>query len=286
MPTNVSHPNTSEQSELPQVDISTHAAIEGSNLTAESAKISSESAQEIYSNYHRNPQSSSQDEIPEMAVTGTTLGLAGSFVAIWLLFHISAIVNGQTYRDFVYVFGVNISDPVWYEWFTSMFTHANFVHLLFNTLALLSFGGVIHKAFKSRFKYLAFFISVGLVASYVQVQAFTLAGVDTMNMPLIGASGAICGILGFYSLIHPRTEILFFIFKLRVQTAVLLFIGISIAVVGYWGVGAGGFAHIAHVTGLIIGLLVGVCHGYRPVLYTPKPFAPFSVFVKPLTYRL
>jgi len=149
--------------------------------------------------------------------------------------------------------------PPWLTVFTSMFLHANILHLGGNMLYLWIFGNNIEDVM-GHGRFVLFFLLVGGMA------AFTHAAVaPSSTLPMIGASGAISGILGAYVLLFPYV---------RVQ--VLIPIGIfpyivrvsAIVVLGFWivvqmlnaifnlGGMEGGVAWFAHVGGFIAGLVL------------------------------
>lgn len=141
---------------------------------------------------------------------------------------------------------------------TSMFMHGGFLHLGGNMLYLWIFGDNVEDSM-GHFRFLVFYIVCGAIAALAQ------AGVDpTSTIPLIGASGAISGVLGAYILLHPRA---------MVRTLVILVVFITIInvpaviVLGIWFVmqflsaaatptGAGGVAFWAHVGGFVAGLVL------------------------------
>jgi rhomboid family protein len=142
----------------------------------------------------------------------------------------------------------------------SMFLHGSWLHLLGNMLFLWVFGNNVEDRF-GRVRYLLFYLFCGYVASY----GFALANADA-TVPLIGASGAISGVLGAYLVLYPRARvwslvpILFFI-PLRLPAWLVL---------GLWFVlqwfytasgavsGAGSVAYLAHVLGFLTGVLVAI----------------------------
>jgi len=142
----------------------------------------------------------------------------------------------------------------------SMFLHAGWLHLLGNMLFLLVFGNNIEDRLRPA-GYLLFYLACGYVAAY----GFAAANPASVE-PLIGASGAISGILGAYLVLYPRA---------RVWSLVpfLLFLPLRIPawfVLGLWFVlqwaystglaasGDGSVAYLAHVLGFVFGALAGL----------------------------
>lgn len=145
--------------------------------------------------------------------------------------------------------------------FTSMFLHAGLLHIVGNMIYFLPFGDNVEDKL-GHLRYLLFYILCGLVATLVFV-AFNPAS----TTPLVGASGAIAGVLAGYLALHPRGRVkgllIIIIFITRVELPAILFIG-------YWfftqlfstyvsfgaEVDAGGVAFLAHVAGFIAGLIL------------------------------
>src|SRR4026208_1248758 len=85
--------------------------------------------------------------------------------------------------------------------FSSMFMHAGWLHLIGNMLYLWIFGDNVEDRF-GHVKYLIFYLLCGLAATFAQM-AFSLGS----NIPSLGASGAIAGVLGAYILLFPRGSV-------------------------------------------------------------------------------
>lgn len=142
--------------------------------------------------------------------------------------------------------------------FTSMFLHGGFMHIAGNMLYLWIFGNNVEEAM-GHFRYLLFYLASGLAA------AFTMALMDPLStVPMIGASGAISGVLGGYVLLYPRARVTAIVplgilfYPLRVS---------AIWVVGLWFLlqllnavlsdpNQPGVAWWAHVGGFAMGLLL------------------------------
>ncbi len=137
--------------------------------------------------------------------------------------------------------------------FTAMFVHGGFMHLAGNMLYLWIFGKSVESAMRSS-RFLLFYLLTGLCATLVHV----LSEPDS-TIPMIGASGAIAGVLGAYFILYPRAYI---------KTFVLLFIFIQIIhipaviILGIWflrqilGIGSDGVAWYAHIGGFLVGMLL------------------------------
>jgi len=153
--------------------------------------------------------------------------------------------------------------PVWTTLVTSMFLHGGWLHLAGNMLYLWVFGDNIEHAL-GHLKYLLFYLVCGVVAALTQV-----AAAPGLDVPMVGASGAIAGVLGAYLVLYPGARVTTVVMAggprlVPVPAAVL--IGLWALLQLYAGLGTlgvetqqtGGIAHWAHIGGFICGLLLGL----------------------------
>jgi membrane associated rhomboid family serine protease len=144
--------------------------------------------------------------------------------------------------------------------FTSMFLHGSLVHVLGNMWFLYIFGDNVED-YLGHFAYLAFYIGAGLIAMATQVAIYLHS-----NIPTVGASGAIAGVLGAYFILYPRARVLtwFFVFVLYLPAWVVLgewfvlqfMAGASTLTMASTGRDVGGVAVWAHVGGFVAGALM------------------------------
>jgi membrane associated rhomboid family serine protease len=138
-----------------------------------------------------------------------------------------------------------------------MFLHGGFLHLLFNMWSLYIFGDNIEDRLGS-LRYLAFYILCGLASGGTQILLNPHS-----NVPTIGASGAIAGVMGAYLLLYPRSKVLtlipIFIFPWFVEIPAFFFLGfwflMQIFNAAGSGGSAGGIAWWAHIGGFVFGIL-------------------------------
>ena len=164
-----------------------------------------------------------------------------------------------------------VSDPIgdFSTLFTSMFMHAGWAHILGNMLYLWIFGDNVEDKF-GHFKFFIFYIICGLAATAAQF-AFTAGS----EIPLLGASGAIAGVLGAYLLMFPRGQVyVLFLFRIVVMPAALV-LGLWIVLQLFSTVGAiarmadtGGVAYMAHVGGFVTGFVL--TRFFRPKRTPPR----------------
>lgn len=154
--------------------------------------------------------------------------------------------------------------------FTSMFLHGSWMHVIGNVWFLWIFGDNVED-YLGHFKYLVFYILTGLIAMTTQV-AISLHA----NVPTIGASGAIAGVLGAYFILYPRARVLtwFFVFVIWVPAWIILgywfalqFLSGTATVLAVQGQNMGGVAFWAHVGGFLSGAILVKVFGERKLRY-------------------
>ena len=144
--------------------------------------------------------------------------------------------------------------------FTSMFLHAGWMHVLGNMWFLYIFGDNVEDHL-GHFQYLIFYVLCGLLAMATQVAVYPKS-----NLPTVGASGAIAGVLGAYFILYPRSRVLtwFFVFVLYLPAWIVLgewFVlqfaaGAATLSMAPRGRDVGGVAVWAHVGGFVAGLVM------------------------------
>ena len=157
--------------------------------------------------------------------------------------------------------------------FTSMFLHGGFMHLAGNMLYLWIFGDNIEGAL-GHIRFIIFYLICGLVAAFAQI----ISAPDS-TIPMIGASGAVSGVLGAYIIFYPQARIRTFVFLgifitfLRLPAILLLGVWIlgQIISASISNPGSPGVAWFAHLGGFFAGMILG------PILKKPN----ISIFQKP-----
>ena len=154
--------------------------------------------------------------------------------------------------------------------FTSMFLHASWMHVIGNMWFLYIFGDNVED-WLGHFKYLVFYLLTGLIAMMTQV-AINLHS----TVPSVGASGAIAGVLGAYFVLYPRARVLtwFFVFVVWVPAWIILgywfvlnFLSGTATALAVQGRNMGGVAFWAHVGGFVSGALLVKLFGERQRRY-------------------
>ncbi|RNC67482.1 MAG: rhomboid family intramembrane serine protease [Desulfuromonadales bacterium] len=153
----------------------------------------------------------------------------------------------------------------WPTVFTSMFLHGNWLHIGSNMLYLWIFGNNVEDVL-GRFRFVLFYFACGAVAALAQV-----VSAPGSNIPMVGASGAVAGVMGAYLLLFPKARIL------TLVPIIFFFTFIEVPafiIIGYWaliqflnanwlggGELRGGVAYFAHIGGFVAGVVLILLSG-------------------------
>ena len=171
-----------------------------------------------------------------------------------------------TLKEFIFTWGLTparfLSDPgtFWTTIFSSMFLHGGWFHILNTMWVLLIFGDNVEAAM-GKIRYLLFYLLSGVAAALLQ--AYIL---PTSSVPMIGASGALAGVLGAYLILFPRSRIaslvpILFIFRIvEIPAMLFLIFWFFSQLYSGWlaiqGGGGSGIAWWAHIGGFAFGVLM------------------------------
>jgi membrane associated rhomboid family serine protease len=162
-------------------------------------------------------------------------------------------------RDFTFMFGFVPDNFAWLNVFTSMFMHGGWMHLIGNMLFLWVFGDNVEDIL-GRGKYLLFYLLCGVAAAMAQY-----AINPDSRVPMVGASGAVFGVMGAYALKFPHSRIvmigwMLFVFTFEVPAwLVMLYFIVFQFIEGFSSIGdvfaqTGGTAFFAHIGGFFAGM--------------------------------
>ncbi len=182
-------------------------------------------------------------------------GLPVSYTGLILLICVVVFFLSLIARGFVYDYlALNPDELMQRPWtlITHMFVHANFDHLFWNMLFLFFFGTELERRVGDA-KFLQIYLLSGIVAALAQLLIFP--GL------LVGASGALYGVMGCLAIIAPEIRVLvFFVIPLSIRAAVVLFALVDFLTLG----AADNIAHMAHIAGLLVGLAFGYAMKRQP----------------------
>src|SRR5512140_1518736 len=148
-----------------------------------------------------------------------------ALIALNILFFFVELSGGDAFiMQWAFVPSRFLANPVgdFLTLFTSMFMHAGWLHLGGNMLYLWIFGDNVEDRF-GHGKFIAFYLICGLAATFAQL-AFSLGS----NVPNLGASGAIAGVLGSYILLFPKGKVRVLQGQGMIQVSALIVIGLWI----------------------------------------------------------
>ena len=198
-----------------------------------------------------------RDVIPSRTtpyVTLSIIGLNGLVFARQLLF----IGDEPALIDHFYRWGLVPAEFSWTAVVTSMFVHSGLLHAGGNLLSLWIFGENVEDRL-GHLRFLIFYLATGLAAALAETWAD-----PGSTLPLVGASGAIAGLMGAYLVLFPRSRILvllpiFVLYWEVVEMPALFFLGLWFALQLVGGLarpldGSGGIAFWAHAGGFVAGL--------------------------------
>jgi membrane associated rhomboid family serine protease len=169
-----------------------------------------------------------------------------------------------------FTFGLIPAEFSWFTLFTSMFVHGGLLHFGGNMLYLWIFGDNVEDRM-GHGRFVVFYLLCGLAAALAQT-----AMAPDSRVPMVGASGAIAGVMGAYFVLYPRSRIVtlvpLFVFIQLMEVPAIVFLGIWFLLQFISGVGSiatvaardtGGVAFWAHIAGFIAGV-AGVMVFRRP----------------------
>ncbi|HJL74480.1 MAG: rhomboid family intramembrane serine protease [Candidatus Marinimicrobia bacterium] len=199
-----------------------------------------------------------KDDNPRILVPVVTYGIIAANMLIFLYQFSLSMSGSEAEAGFIYMFGLIPAQFNIINLFTSMFLHGGIAHILGNMWFLWIFGDNVESAL-GHTRYALFYILCGLAAGLAQV----IFNIDS-TIPMVGASGAIAGVLGAYLLRYPHAQVHVFVFIFIFFTTIRV---PAIIVLGIWfltqltnglatmGINTtGGVAWFAHIGGFVAGL--------------------------------
>ncbi|HOX83244.1 MAG TPA: rhomboid family intramembrane serine protease [Chryseolinea sp.] len=152
----------------------------------------------------------------------------------------------------------NVSTPNFrpYQLFTYMFVHSSrdFFHIFFNMLLLAFFGSMLEELWGTK-RFLLFYIICGIGAGVFNIFSDLFFGLGSFGV-MMGASGAVYGVLTAFGITFPNMEIrLMFLFNVKAKYLVM-FLGISAILMGFRNVPGDNTAHFTHLGGIVTAIII------------------------------
>jgi rhomboid family protein len=207
------------------------------------------------------------DGVPARRFPFVNIAIIVACLAVWLFYELPDLRHAVFEASF-YPCTVNEScegPESWgISWITAMFLHGSWDHILGNLLFLAVFGKNVEDAF-GHLGYLLFYFAAGFVATLTQTfMTLAFGSPAEAQVPNLGASGAIAGVLGAYFILYPKSTVTGLLVIIPVRISAMFFLGFWFlyqlfeANFGLFGATAngGGVAFFAHVGGFIFGAAV------------------------------
>ncbi len=158
-----------------------------------------------------------------------------------------------TYTDSFSLVGKNASEKPW-TFITSMFMHVDITHLLGNMLFLFILGGIVEAAIGIR-KYLLLYFLAGIFGGITMI-FMTSIGFISDNVSILGASGAIFGVLAAAAILRPMQTVYVYFLPVPLIVIGLIYIGLQVYYIFIGG--EAGVANGAHLGGAIVGIIAAI----------------------------
>ncbi|MEM5820181.1 MAG: rhomboid family intramembrane serine protease [Candidatus Aenigmatarchaeota archaeon] len=172
---------------------------------------------------------------------------------IFISFIFQILIKG--YTQFLALIPSKVLRGEFYRIVTSIFLHGDEIHLFYNSFALLIFGSVLEKVIGSRRYLLVFFLS-GIIGSIAYILTSIL--LNEINIPAVGASGAIYGIIGTLAILRPTTIVLVYFVPIPLLFFAFFWIIVeSLATLFQFFGAKTGIASQAHLAGILFGIFYG-----------------------------
>jgi membrane associated rhomboid family serine protease len=171
-----------------------------------------------------------------------------TFIVEW------GLIPERLFGDFAGYGGTEPANP-WLTLITSLFLHADWAHIIVNMIVLLSFGSIVEDwvgAPRFLIIYLIAGVASGLLQSVASIYMGDIAG--SGRVPVVGASGAVAGLLGYAMVTQPHMRIVFFIIPMPIWLAIVLLVVVhALAITLGWGQGIAWWGHLG---GLVAGMVL------------------------------
>jgi hypothetical protein len=211
-----------------------------------------------------------KDNVPTRSFPLVTVALIVANFAVWIFYQLPDL--NDSVRELAYQPcevtgscppGAAVGEGWEVTWFTAMFMHGSWLHIIGNMLFLWIFGNNVEDSL-GKIRFLVFYLLAGAAATALQTAVTLFVGSDTdAAIPNVGASGAVSGVLGAYLLILPTASVLTILFYFLIEVPAFMFLGFWF-LFQLWEGGfslvqpeaGGGVAFFAHIGGFVFGAAV------------------------------
>ena len=172
-------------------------------------------------------------------------------VDIGYCFDYSGIVRSDFVTSYLSLFNVGSNCFKPYQFFTYMFAHGGLGHIFFNMLALASFAPVLESHWGDK-KFLIFYLATGIGAGVIYALVDLVLGTGNGGN-MLGASGALYGILMAFGLLFPNLELMLLFPPIPIKAKYMVFI---MGFITYALDRSSSVAHVAHFGGALVGFII------------------------------
>jgi membrane associated rhomboid family serine protease len=197
-----------------------------------------------------------------------TLILLGINAALFLAEETFRLLFDSSLSPLMALSREGINEGAWWQFLTHAFLHGNLFHLMVNMVALWFTGPILEELLGGG-RYLLLYLAAAVTGGILQ----TFSSPESVD--LVGASGAVCGLLTGFATLMPRLEItalLFFVIPVRMKAATLGWLVVIVSVVSWLFRIEPGIGHLAHLGGAIAGFVV--CVTFRKLGLVRHPVLP------------
>ena len=169
-----------------------------------------------------------------------------------LAFSLTLILACMNFSVFEYFAQWSYKGDNFYTWqlITHQFLHGGFLHIIFNMLALLSIGPFVER-FLGEKKFVPFYLLCGVGSALLHMSIS-----NNVNIPMVGASGSLFGLLALFSIIHPNEKLYVFLIPIGIKAKYMVGALIIIEVLLGLFSTSDGIGHWAHIGGALTGFLL------------------------------
>lgn len=171
-----------------------------------------------------------------------------------IIFLAASLVPGLRLEEKLSLWNIETAEFEPYQLFTYMFMHATFIHIFFNMMALAFMGPILETVWGQN-RFLIFYLVTGIGAGIFNIVIDLTFGVGSFGL-MMGASGAVYGVLTAFGILFPNMEIMLLIPPIPIKAKYMVLILGAIALFSGFNAAPGdNTAHFAHLGGIVMAIL-------------------------------
>lgn len=171
-----------------------------------------------------------------------------------IIFLAASLVPGLRLEEKLSLWNIETAEFEPYQLFTYMFMHATFIHIFFNMMALAFMGPILETVWGQN-RFLIFYLVTGIGAGIFNIVIDLTFGVGSFGL-MMGASGAVYGVLTAFGILFPNMEIMLLIPPIPIKAKyMVLILGAIVLFSGFNAAPGDNTAHFAHLGGIVMAIL-------------------------------